>query len=55
MKNKGKFSKHFLADKIPLILAAVLMIAVSMLPGMILSIIIEPFYNETNAKTLVLL
>ena len=55
MKNKGKFSKHFLADKIPLILAAVLMIAVSMLPGMILSMIIEPFYNEANAKTLVLL
>lgn len=55
MRNKEKISKHFLADKIPLILAAVLMLAVSMLPGMVLSMIIEPFYNETNAKTLVLL
>lgn len=47
--------KHFLADKIPLILAAVLMLAVSMLPGMVLSMIIEPFYNESNGLALQLL
>lgn len=55
MSDKPKFSKHFLADKIPLILAAVLMLAVSMLPSMGLELIIEPFYNESNGLALQML
>lgn len=45
-------NKHFLADKFPLIVAAVLMLAVSMLPSMALSLVIEPFYNESNGLML---
>ena len=55
MNDKPKYSKHFLADKIPLILAAVLMLAVSMLPSMGLELIIEPFYNESNGLALQML
>ena len=49
MENKKKVSKHFLADRIPLILSAVLMLAGAFLPNMIISSIIEPFYNESKA------
>ena len=55
MNDKPKYSKHFLADKIPLILAAVLMLAVSMLPSMGLELIIEPFYNKSNGLALQML
>lgn len=55
MNSKPKFYKHFLADKIPLITAAVLMMAVSLLPGILLSEILDKFYNESNASALTML
>ena len=55
MNSKPKFYKHFLADKISLITAAVLMMAVSLLPGILLSEILDKFYIESNASALTML
>lgn len=55
METSKKFSKHYLADKVPLILSAVLMLAGAFLPNIIISSIIDPFYNESNGITLQIL
>ena len=48
MKSKRIIKKHVLADKIPLLIAALLMIIGQYLPNFAVATVMEPFYEKLD-------